>query len=65
MTFRLAAQAASLGDAGYQAFKERMPAAAERFESAVDVGLLFSPRPDIPRLDLAKKAHKRGYKARK
>ena len=37
--FRLAAQAASLGDAGYQAFKERMPAAAERFESAVDVGL--------------------------
>jgi hypothetical protein len=53
--FRLAAQAASLGDAGYQAFKERMPAAAERFESAVDVGLLFSPRPDIPRLDLAKK----------
>lgn len=53
--FRLAAQAASLGDAGYQAFKERMPAAAERFESAVDVGLLFSPRPDIPRLDIAKR----------
>ena len=53
--FRLAAQAASLGDAGYQAFKERMPEAAERFESAVDVGLLFSPRPDIPRLDVAKK----------
>ena len=54
-TFRLAAQAASLGDAGYQAFKERMPAAAERFESAVDVGLLFSPRPDIPRLNVAKR----------
>jgi hypothetical protein len=53
--FRLAAQAASLGDAGYQAFKERMPEAAERFESAVDVGLLFSPRPDIPRLDVAKR----------
>tara|TARA_R100001480_G_scaffold8719_1_gene17003 strand:+ start:1306 stop:2913 length:1608 start_codon:yes stop_codon:yes gene_type:complete len=53
--FRLAAQAASLGDAGYQAFKERMPEAAERFESAVDVGLLFSPRPDIPRLDIAKR----------
>jgi hypothetical protein len=53
--FRLAAQAASLGDAGYQAFKQRMPEAAERFESAVDVGLLFSPRPDIPRLDLAKR----------
>lgn len=54
-TFRLAAQAASLGDAGYQAFKERMPEAAERFESAVDIGLLFSPRPDIPRLDVAKR----------
>jgi hypothetical protein len=53
-TFRLAAQAASLGDAGYQAFKERMPEAAERFESAVDIGLLFSPRPDIPRLSAAK-----------
>ena len=53
--FRLAAQAASLGDAGYQAFKARMPEAAERFESAVDVGLLFSPRPDIPRLDIAKR----------
>ena len=54
-TFRLAAQAASLGDAGYQAFKQRMPEAAERFESAVDIGLLFSPRPDIPRLDVAKR----------
>ena len=54
-TFRLAAQAASLGDAGYQAFKQRMPEAAERFESAVDVNLLFSPRPDIPRLDIAKR----------
>ena len=32
-----------------------MPEAAERFESAVDVGLLFSPRPDIPRLDIAKR----------
>ena len=53
--FRLAAQAASLGDAGYQAFKQRMPEAAERFESAVDVGLLFSPRPDIPKLDVAKR----------
>lgn len=53
--FRLAAQAASLGDAGYQAFKERMPEAAERFESSVDVGLLFSPRPDIPKLDVAKR----------
>lgn len=57
--FRLAAQAASLGDAGYQAFKERMPEAAERFESAVDVGLLFSPRPDIPRLDIAKRGAKK------
>lgn len=53
--FRLAAQAASLGDAGYQAFKELLPAAAERFESTVDVGLLFSPRPDIPRLDIPKR----------
>ena len=58
-TFRLAAQAASLGDAGYQAFKQRMPEAAERFESAVDVGLLFSPRPDIPRLDIAKTGAKK------
>lgn len=57
--FRLAAQAASLGDAGYQAFKQRMPEAAERFESAVDVGLLFSPRPDIPRLDIAKRGAKK------
>ena len=57
--FRLAAQAASLGDAGYQAFKQRMPEAAERFESAVDVGLLFSPRPDIPRLDIAKRGSKK------
>ena len=58
-TFRLAAQAASLGDAGYQAFKQRMPEAAERFESAVDIGLLFSPRPDIPRLDIAKRGAKK------
>ena len=58
-TFRLAAQAASLGDAGYQAFKQRMPEAAERFESAVDVGLLFSPRPDIPRLDIAQRGAKK------
>jgi len=58
-TFRLASQAASLGDAGYQAFKQRMPEAAERFESAVDVGLLFSPRPDIPRLDIAKRGAKK------
>jgi len=57
--FRLAAQAASLGDAGYQAFKQRMPEAAERFESAVDVGLLFSPRPDIPRLDIAQRGAKK------
>ena len=57
--FRLAAQAASLGDAGYQAFKERMPEAAERLESVVDVGLLFSPRPDIPRLDIAKRGAKK------
>lgn len=49
-TFRLAAQAASLGYDGYQAFKERLPGMAERFESSVDVGLLFSPRPDLPKI---------------
>jgi len=56
--FRLAAQAASLGEEGYQWFKNANPqyqAAAERLESVVDVGLLFSPRPDIPRLDIAKR----------
>ena len=56
--FRLAAQAASLGEEGYQWFRNANPqyqAAAERLESVVDIGLLFSPRPDIPRLDVAKR----------
>ena len=49
-SFKLAAQAASLGYDGYQAFKEAFPAQAERFETSVDVGLLFSPRPDLPKI---------------
>jgi hypothetical protein len=52
--FKLAAQAASYGYEGYEAFKQRMPEAAERFESAVDITALFGPRPDLPRIDLLK-----------
>ena len=52
--FKLAAQAASYGYEGYEAFKQRMPEAAERFEAAVDITALFGPRPDLPRIDLLK-----------
>lgn len=54
-SFRLAAQAASLGYDGYQAFKESFPAPAERLESVVDISALFSPRPDLPKMVVAKK----------
>ena len=54
-SFRLAAQAASLGYDGYQAFKEYFPAPAERLESVVDISALFSPRPDLPKMVVAKK----------
>lgn len=54
-SFRLAAQAASLGYEGYQAFKQFLPEIAERFEASVDVGLLFSPRPDLPKIPEMKK----------
>ena len=57
-SFRLAAQAASLGYEGYQAFKQFLPEIAERFEASVDVGLLFSPRPDLPKIPEMKRGAK-------
>ena len=57
--FKLAAQAASYGVEAYDAFKKAQPAAAERFETAVDITALFGPRPDLPRID-ALKVPKRG-----
>jgi len=57
-SFRLAAQAASLGYEGYQALKQFLPEAAERFEASVDVGLLFSPRPDLPKIPEMKRGAK-------
>jgi hypothetical protein len=57
-SFKLAAQAASLGYEGYQAFKQFLPEIAERFEASVDVGLLFSPRPDLPKIPEMKRGAK-------
>lgn len=50
--FKLAAQAASYGFEAYDVFKQKNPAEAERFESAVDITALFGPRPDLPRIDI-------------
>lgn len=50
--FKAAANAASKGYEFYQDFAAKNPAIAERFETSVDVGALFSPRPDMPDVGL-------------
>jgi len=45
--FQLAAKAAEKGYQYFQEFKESNPAAADLFMNAVDLGSLFSPRPDL------------------
>ena len=46
--FKVAANAASKGYEFYKDWSLKNPAEAERFETAIDVGALFRPRPDIP-----------------
>ena len=50
--FKTAANAASKGYEFYQDFAAKNPALAERFETAIDLGALFSPRPDMPDVGL-------------
>lgn len=45
--------AASQGLEAYNGFKEQYPRVAEEFETVVDIGALFSPRPDLINLDKA------------
>ena len=50
--FKTAASAASKGYEFYQDFAAKNPAIAERFETSIDLGALFSPRPDMPDVSL-------------
>lgn len=49
-SFKKAMDVASMGIELYDAWAKDNPAEAERFESSIDVGTLFSPRPDLKRL---------------
>jgi len=50
--FKTAASAASKGYEFYQDWAAKNPAMAERFETSIDLGALFSPRPDMPDVGL-------------
>lgn len=61
--FKTAANAASKGYEFYKDWSLKNPAMAERFETAIDIGTLFSPRPDIPEVGLPERMVARAKRA--
>jgi hypothetical protein len=52
--FQVAADAVSKGFEAYDQWSQANPEAAEKFETAVDIQALFSPRPDMPEFGVPK-----------
>lgn len=48
--FKTAVDVASMGLEAYTSWAEANPAIAERFETSIDIGTLFGPRPDLKKV---------------